>query len=298
MKQLLCVLFVFAAGTSVLAQESETTTVRTTTTVIVEEQPDLLFPLWSMTDAVPIEPCSVDLRANFAWETNDGDVTLGDNDDDFILTPAVVWGIAEDWEVWARTPAWLGDAGNRGPFEDGNYDTYLGFLYRFKDQEGNWPAMALAGEARIPTGDGSEGVDGELRLVMTNDYESGLRSHINLFGATLNGSNEDTLVGDEDEGFLDFAGPTEVNRRKCLWGLVVGLDGPLSEGGDVRWVADYVFRSSTYEGNNNVHLAEVGLQWKIDDDNALGLSGLFGIHNEEETPDFGAGVTYSYTLRY
>jgi len=299
MKQLLCVLIVFAAGVEVLAQETETTTIRTQTTVIVEEQPDLLTPLWSMTDTVPVEPCSVHLRVNFRWETADGVSTGGDNDDDFILTPAIVWGIAEDWEVWARTPAWLGDAGNRGPFEDGNYDTYVGALWRFKDQEGSWPAMAIAGEARIPTGDGSSGVDGELRLVLTNEYDSGLRSHINLFGISQNGDNADTLVGDEDEGFLDFEGPRRVSAENCAWGLLVGMDGPLGEGGDLRWVADYTFRGPQYtQSDSNQHVAELGLQWKIDGDSAFGIAGTAGLHNDQETPDYGLGFTYSYALRY
>lgn len=299
MKRYLCVLAVCTLGVAAVAQESETTNIKTTTTVIVEDSFDLLTPLFLMTDAVPVQPCSVHLRLNFRWETADGAATGGDNDDDFILTPAVVWGIAEDWEVWANVPIWFGDAGNRGPFEDGNYDTYVGALWRFKDQEGMWPAMALAGEARIPTGDGSSGVDGELRLVMTNDYDSGLRSHVNIFGISQNGNNADTLVGDESEGFLDFEGPRQVSSTSCVWGVVVGMDGPLGEGGDLRWVADYMFRGPRYtQSDKNQHVAELGLQWALDGDRAFGIVGTAGLHNDQETPDYGLGMTYSHALRY
>lgn len=300
MKRYLCVLAVCTLGVAAVAQESEQTTVKTTTTtVIVEDKADLLFPLYQMTDAVPVDPCTVHLRLNFRWETADGVSTGGDNDDDFILSPAVVWGIAENWEVWAYVPVWLGDAGNRGPFEDGNYDTFVGALWRFKEQEGMWPAMALAAEARVPTGDGSSGVDGELRLVMTNDYDSGLRSHVNLFGISQNGNNASTLVGDEDEGFLDYSGPRSVDTMDCVWGVVVGMDGPLGEGGDLRWVADYTFRGPRYtQSDDNQHLAELGLQWQLDGDSAFGIAGIAGLHNNQETADYGVSLTYSHALRY
>lgn len=300
MKRSLCVLCVFSVGGFAFAQdpaESDVTTIKTTTRVVGDGGPDLLAPLWSMTDAVPVPTGRVDLRFNFAWETASSPASLGDSDDDFIMRPAIVWGIAENWEVWAYNEGWLGDAGNRGPFDEGNFDTYLGFLYRFRDQEGYWPAMAIAGEARTPTCDGSNGLDGELRLVMTNDYDNGLRSHVNVFGITVNNDNDGSLVGDEDEGFAGFRGPREVENRNVQWGVVVGMDGPLGDDGCLRWVADYVHRSSRYTGNGNLNMVELGWEWKMSDVSNLGMAVVVGLDGVGETPNFGAGMTYSHSIR-
>jgi hypothetical protein len=292
------VLLVSALGVPAVAQESEKTTVKTTTTVIVEDQANLLAPLWRVTDAVPVESGTLDLRAGFWWETGDGAQTLGDGDDDFILTPALVWGVAENFEVSARVPTWWGDSGDRGPFADGNYDTYLGGLWRFREQEGYWPAMALGTDIRVPTGDGSSGVDAELRLVLTNTYDSGIRSHVNIYGASLNGDNDEHVSAelDGDDGGL-FGDEGGLDREDIGWGVVFGLDGPLAE--NLRWVADYEYRSARYKSSDkDVQVAEFGVEWKIDDSNALGVAAQFGVHNTDETPDYGGGVTYSHTLRF
>ena len=69
--------------------------------------------------------------------------------------------------------------------------------------------MALAGDMRVPTGDGSSGVDGELRLVFTNSYDSGIRSHFNLYGTSLNGDNNETKGGEGGFGAGHGAAPRD-----------------------------------------------------------------------------------------
>lgn len=297
MKRSLCVIGVLAVGGAAFAQESDQTTIRTTTRVVTDDGADLLSPLWSMQDAVPVDCGTVDLRFNFTWETASSPASLGNSSDDFVIRPAIVWGIAENWEVWAYNVNWVGDGGNRGPFNEGNYDPYVGFLYRFRDQEGYRPAMAISGEARIPACDGSNGVDAELRLVLTNDYDSGIRSHFNVFGITVNNDNDKSLVGTKRGFEAGYTGPREVDNRNFQWGAVFGLDGPLNADGSVRWVADYVHRSSRYTGNGNINLVELGWQWQMSDVSNLGMAVTVGLDGVGETPNFGAGVTYAYSIR-
>jgi hypothetical protein len=298
---------VLAATVNVVAQqpppaETEVTTIKTET-VVVDSGADLTWPQWLMNDAVPVDACTIDLRLRTWWDTAGFPANNGDSDDDFVAEPALVWGFAEDWELWVRNQIWLGDSGNRNAFEDGNYDTWIGLMWRFKAQEGFWPAMALQAEARVPTGDGSSGVDGELRLNLTNEYDSGLRSHVNVFGVSVNGDNEKNVELDSDDWMEIFEtfGLTpddSLEARNAQYGLVIGLDGPLGDGGNLRWVADYMNRSSYYNGRSNMNVLEAGVEWKLNDESKLAIGGRAGLDDEEDTLNFGFGATYSYTIRY
>jgi hypothetical protein len=257
----------------------ETTTITTTTTT-VESEFDLIGELWSVQDATPVECGSVDLRFTGQWITANAPANKGDSDDDFVLTPSIVWGIAEEVEVFARVPSWIGDGGNipGDEGEVGNFDTYAGLLWRFVD--GDTMDWAFQGTARIPTGDQSNGIDGEFRLIVTNEYESGLRSHFNLFAYTSNTTNID-------------------NNRHLQCGAVVGLDGPLGDSGDLRWVLDYMNRTSTEYGHGNTNLLDVGWQWQMADNSKLGMSAQVGLdHSDDEAPNFGATITYAHALTY
>jgi hypothetical protein len=302
MKRLSCLLFVLAVSVNVVAQqpvETEITTIKTET-VVVDSGVDLTWPQWLMNDTTPVDTCTVDLRLRGWWETAGFPANNGDSDDDFLAEPALVWGFAEDWELWLRNQAWLGDSGNRNAFQDGNYDTWLGVMWRFADQNGNWPSMGLQAEARFPTGDGSSGMDGELRLNLTNDYESGLRSHVNIFGLYVSGDNEKNVELDDDDAleFLGLVPDDGLDSRDLQYGLVVGLDGPLGDSGNLRWVADYMNRSSFYTGRSNMNVLELGLEWALSDETKLAIGGRAGLDDEEDTLNFGFGATYSYTIRY
>jgi len=274
-----CLLAAMAFGQAKPAEkakpkESEVTTVRTETKT-VSPGVNLTSELWGFEDAVPIRECQVDLRFTTRW---DWDGT--DGDDDVILQPSVVWGAAENLELSANVPLWIGDGGHRGQYQDGNYDTYLGVLWRFREQEDWRPAMALSGTVRIPTGEGSEGIDAEARLVFTNDYDSGLRSHLNVWGKTANGDND----GDDTRDFQ--------------YGGVAGFDGPLCSDGAVRWVADYEYRSSPVNGGGGEHLAEAGWEWVITDTHKVGMSVTASLdHAQEYVPEATVSMVWAITLR-
>lgn len=293
MKRLFPYVCVMAMAMPALAQETtrETTTVTTTTTTVSSDF-DLLGELWSIQDAVPVRCGQVDLRLTGQWITSSAPANRGDSGDDFIITPSLVWGAAENVELFVNVPVWVGNGGDIPGIQgvnddgsldrglDGNYDAYVGFLWRFSEQVDYWPAAAVQMTARVPTGDGSSGVDGEARLVLTNDYDGGLRSHFNIFGYSSNGDNID-------------------NNRHLQYGVAVGMDGPLCDDGSVRWVLDYLNRSSTEYGNSNTNLVDVGWQWKMSDMSNLGMSVQIGLdHSDDEAPNFGAKLTYAHSLTY
>lgn len=240
---------------------------------------DLMRELWFMDDARPIETGRTDLRLTYRWETASAPANRGDSDDDSIVTPSLTWGTCDNVEVFVEVPVWVGDGGDKPSGLEGNADTTVGFTWRFMEPDDTWPAMALRGSARLPTGDNSNGVDGELRLIMTNEYDSGIRSHINTFALSVNGDNDENL-------------------RNFQWGFVAGLDGPLCADGAVRWVADYMLRSSFHNGVRDLNMLEVGWEWDMDEAEKLGMSVQIGLDDNDDTPNFGAAISYSHSLTY
>jgi hypothetical protein len=286
---------------AVAQDEVEITTVETET-VMMTDGVDLTAPQWLMNDAVPLDCGTWDLRLRTWWETSSFPANNGDSGDDWMVEPALYWGFAENWEMWIRNQAWLGDGGHRPAFEDGNFDTWVGVMWRFMDQNGYWPAMGLQAEARVPTGCGSNGIDGELRLNLTNTYDSGIRSHINVFGITVNGDNEKNVQLDSDDagpgGIFNFLADDLLDSRNFQYGIVIGADGPLGDSGNLRWVADYMNRSSYYYGRSNMNILEAGVEWRLDDMSKLAIGGRVGLDDEDDTINGGFGATYSYSIRY
>jgi len=193
-------------------------------------------------------------------------------------------------ELFLSVPTWVD-----GEPDEGNYDTYVGGQWRISDLDENCPAWALAGSIRIPTGEGSNGLDASLRLILSNEYESGIRSQINVWGTSVNTDNY-------------------ADARDFQYGAVAGLDGPLGDGGNLRWVFDYMYESSHAEGSEPDMLyydagddvnaggekrntAELGLQWQINECNKMGFGLQAGLdHAENETPEWAFSVTYAYTI--
>lgn len=248
-------------------------------TVVAQDGPNLTSELWSMDDATVLPTGQVDLRFTTRWVTGSDEFNRGDSDDDFIFQPSLVWGMSDNLEVFATVPIWLGDGGDAGPNETGNADTTVGFTWRFAEPDGTWPAMAFKASARIPTGDNSNGVDGEFRLIMTNDYDDGNRSHLNGFVATINNDNGDDL-------------------RDFQWGIVIGMDGPLCADGAVRWVFDYMNRSSVHDGSRNINVVDFGWEWDMAASEKLGMSVQVGLDDNDDTPNWGAAFTYSHALTH
>ncbi len=280
MKQTITCAFVLALVACANAQQKETTTVKTTTTTTTTTTaPRSGFDLlggetFNVTDAVPFETGAWDLRLSGRW-TESGRTNEGE-DDVWTVQAGAVWGVAENWEMSFTVP--ITHVDNFNDAIDGHYDTYFGLLWRLKDQEDCWPAVALASNLRIPTSEDSNGLDWELRLALTNEYDSGIRSHLNLFGITVNHDNY-------------------PDARDFQYGAVAGLDGPLGSDGNLRWVLDWMYRISDQDGNGGQNIGEAGLQWQFDERNKLGFSLQMGLDHAETTSDVGAALTYAYTIR-
>ncbi len=262
----------FLAMTAV-AQESESTTITTTTS----GGADLIHELWTMQDATILGAGTTDLRLTGRWSTAGFPGNGGDSDDTFVVQPSLYWGTCDNVEAFVTVPFTIGDGGDVGPIEDGNGDATVGFTWRFAEPDGSWPAMALQTSARIPTGNNSSGVDGELRLIMSNEYDSGVRSHVNGWLKSINGDN--------DEALRDFN-----------WGVVLGLDGPLCDDGAVRWVLDYVVSRGAHESTQISDVVELGWQWELDAASRFGMSFQVGVDHAGDQDNLGATMTYATAL--
>ncbi len=307
MKKILSVSLVLGMTVTVLAQnknevvKKETTTVTTTTTTTpTKGSYDLLgLETFNFLDATTFTEGAVDLRIAGRWvqTKNNGNPYTGqgqygvreDDDDQFILTPEIVWGATERYEMFLAVPTWVSGEPN-----EGNYDSYVGGQWRLTDVQETTPAVALAWSMRLPTGEGSNGLDGTLRLILTQEFENEMRAHFNIWGSSVNTNNYDA--------------------RDFQYGAVVGLDGPLNDCGSLRWVFDYMYEISHSKGSQTTGLqynypitqdvggeerntAEAGIQWQINECNKIGFSVQAGLdHAENETPEIGAVITYAYTI--
>ncbi|MFQ5415269.1 MAG: hypothetical protein ACE5E6_12500 [Phycisphaerae bacterium] len=279
MKQAIGVCAMLVCVMSAIGQESDITSVTTTETTAGGV--DFFAPLF-VEDAVPLDTAQFDLRLRFDWVTGFGRDNV-DGDDQYAGGARLVWGAADNLELSADVAVNLGDAGELPGDVNGNGDVIVGMLYRFVDgaswMDGVSTSLALGAKARIPSGHDSSGVDGELRLNITNDYGDGVRSHVNGFVLSANGDND-----------------TDV--RDLQWGAVVGLDGPLCNEGAVRWILDYLHRSSIHDGIGNLHLLELGAEWTMSDSQKLGLSTQVGLDHNDDVPNWGARVNYVYSINY
>lgn len=278
MKSKLSLFCVLTFAAVAVGQEKETTKIKTTTKTVAGGIDLLGRETFNVVDATPVTQGTLDLRLAYRYFSANAPANGGDSDDDSVFTPELVWGGGNNIEISASVPMWLGDAGNIPGRDNGNFDSYVGMLWRFMEPQGIWPAMALYNSLRIPTGDNSSGVDWEFRLAMTKDYANGMRSHLNFFGIVANNDNV-------------------VNNRDFQYGANAGMDGPLCMDGAVRWLIDYEYRISDQDGGGRSNMAEVGWQWQMNDKSKLGMSAQIGLdHAEDDSNNVGAALTYTYAL--
>jgi len=313
MKRVLAFICALSVSTAVLGQEAGEGEPPAPTPAMDETAAPDLLNNYRFQDASSLEGGSFDLRFGSQWWTGSHP---GGSADNFILTPSVVWGITDEFELTFGVDAWLGDGNDMGPFEDGNFDSNLRLHWRFHDQVGfehkegylHLPSMALSSTVRIPTGCGSEKMDAELRFIASYEYTSGIRSHFNLFGKSVNGNNLETNRNDDDDvfnfdnsnrgfDFLGLGGADELDDvRDFQYGAILGADGPLNGDGSLRWVADYAFNSSNYDGNGSNHIAEVGFEWEMSDVSRIGMSVQAALDHGGDAPNWGIGLMYAFAL--
>jgi len=148
-------------------------------------------------------------------------------------------------------------------------------FYQFLHEDETWPAFASWAEMRIPTGEGSSGVDGELHFNLTKTLVENFRGHLEGFIETANGGR-----GDEGDG-----------RRPFQWGIGVGFDYQFTE--QTIGTINYLNRSSEEEGHSNLNILELGMVHELAENQHLKAAIDIGLDDNEETPNFGAKLQYS-----
>ena len=151
---------------------------------------------------------------------------------------------------------------------NGNGETAVRAFWQFLQEEDVMPAMALWGELRLPTGDGSSGVDATLYLNMTKTFTDSIRGHFQGYLKAADGAR-----GDFDrEVFGD--------REDFQCGAGVGMDFALNE--DNLLLVNYENRSSEH-GGSSINSIEVGWVHHLAENQHLQVAGTY---NDTSDPAF------------
>ena len=157
---------------------------------------------------------------------------------------------------------------------DGNADAQFGWQQRWVQEEGWVPTLATLAEVRFPSGYQSSGVDGTLTGIMAKECGPGT-IFLNAFIKTANGNNVEDL-------------------RHFQWGVRAGYKWRLRE--DLALITDYVNQVSEEEGHSNLNLVEVSGEWRMNEQLTIGPGIVIGLDDNEETPNFGAGVHVTWSF--
>lgn len=247
-----------------LAQAGEPMTMRESTTVETrgsEESWEIDGPI-ELRSADPEPPGELVVKNIFDYSTSsDG------SDDDFEYEFEVEYGLVKNHELIFEVPVEMGDGG-----EQGNADITLGWHWRLWEEQDWAPAFALRNYIRIPSGYQSDGVDYELRGLLTKTVIPGtMRFHLNPFLKSVNGNRDD-------------------DTRWFQWGFLVGMDYRLAD--NLLFIMDYRHETGESFGTRNQHYADFGLDWHINEQNALGFVVRAGLDGDDEGENFGCAMSY------
>jgi hypothetical protein len=153
--------------------------------------------------------------------------------------------------------------------KNGNGESAIRAFWQFLPEEDVMPAMALSGEVRMPTGDGSNGIDGTLFLHVTKTLSEAVRGHFQGYLKAADGAR-----GDLDR-------PVFGDRRHFQYGVGLGLDFALNE--DNLLLLNYQNRASEYYGSSSVNSIEVGWVHHLAENQDLQIAGTY---NDTEDPAF------------
>ncbi|MBN2563949.1 MAG: hypothetical protein JXQ75_23790 [Phycisphaerae bacterium] len=216
----------------------------------------------SLEDGQPGDPGKFELEFMLEWETISGEhdpITLETeleytpDGSDFLQNMQLILGV----------PVEMGLGG-----VDGNADLEFGWQQRWVREDGMMPTLATLAEIRIPSGYHSSGVDGTLTGIVAKDVGPGT-AYLNGFVKTANGDNVEDV-------------------RHFQWGVVTGYKWRIDE--RFALIGDYVCKSSEEDGHANVNLLELSGEYKVNEHLTVGPGIVIGLDDNEETPNFGAGL--------
>lgn len=214
-----------------------------------------------------VEAGEWEFETTFEWETkSDG------SDDDIGPVFSLKYGITDTLHAEIEVERInLGDGGDQGNGEL----AFILFNEWWKEAE-ILPAFATWAEMRIPSGEGSSGVDAELHFNLTKELLPNFRGHFEGFIETANGGR-----GGEDEG----------SRRAFQWGVGPGFDYSFSD--DTIATVNYLMRSSEEYGHHNQNILEFGMAQRIAENQHVKFALDVGLDGAEETPNVGAKILWS-----
>jgi len=199
------------------------------------------------------------------WATGAG------GDDDLHITESIKYGITNDLFIELEVlPINLGDGGDQGAG-----DLSLILFNQFLHETETMPAFAAWAEMRVPSGEGSSGVDGSFHFNLTKAVIGKLRGHLEGFVETANGGR-----GDDD-----------ANRRHFQWGTGFGFDCKCTD--RMVTTVNYLISSSAAYGHANTHLVELGASYALSDSQSLKVAFEVGVDGRQETPDFATKLQWS-----
>ncbi len=214
------------------------------------------------------------------WQTfEDGT----NRDDDFGLGASIKYGYTDDFNIeFEFQPVNFGDGSDIDGLDggdDGNGETALKAFWQIAPEQDIWPAIALSGTMRIPSGEGSSNLDGTLTMMLTKTVYSGVRSHLQGFVMTANGSR-----GDFDHDA--FGG-----RENFQWGVGAGLDFMIND--QNLFLINYSHKTSDFEDADEQDVLEAGWVYDLADNQQLMLGVNGNINPERGDAHWTGKVQYA-----
>ncbi len=218
----------------------------------------------SLEDGQPGAPGQLELQFNIGWQTtsDESDPVAFETELQYTLDGNA---FLRNTQLILGVPLELGNGDI-----DGNADLRFGWQQRWIKEEGLIPTVATLAEVRIPSGDDSSGVDGTLTGILAKDLGPGTL-YFNAFGKTVNGDNIE-------------------NRRDFQWGFRTGYKWRLND--DFALIGDYLLESSEQRGHRDVNALEFSGEYRVNENFTIGPGILIGLDDNDETPNFGAGVRF------
>lgn len=212
--------------------------------------------------------CSFELQFDVGWETTSGE------HDPVLFTPELKFTLGgndflRNTQITLSAPTEFGLGRVKG-----NADVVLGLQQRWIAEDGWIPTFATLAEVRFPSGYHSSGIDGTLTGILAKDLGPGTL-YFNAFAETANGHNVDDL-------------------RHFQWGLRAGYKWRVTD--DFALTGCYTHQVSEEEHHADLNLLEVSGQWEITENITIGPGILIGLDDNEETPNFGAGVRLVFSF--
>lgn len=222
----------------------------------------------SLEDGQPSAPGTWELELNLGWLTTSGESDVG------ILVPEIEYtpdgsDFLRNMQLGLAFPFEVGDGGI-----DGNGDAEIAWQQRWVADDGTMPTLATIFSMRAPSGYQSSGVDGTFTGILAKDCGPGT-FFLNGWVTTANGNNVDDI-------------------RHFQWGGRVAYLWRFAEGAAL--TVDYVNQTSEEDGESNMNLVEVGAQFKVNENLTLGPGILVGVDGKESTPNFGAGIRFTFSF--